>query len=219
MIARMRTFTLALCLLAGSVAMAQKSDYPRSISIGVRGGVNLSRYLFVPSVSQNQYLGQQAGLVGRWDLEQGASLQAELNYVRTGWDERYDDGIRSSQRQLSYVELPLLTHLYLGKKGMRIFVNIGPFVGYKIGEQHHASGENFTETQLQRQSMLVKHNFAWGLAGGPGLSLALGKRHRIEAEARISYNFQDIWGNKRSDPYGQSTEFRIGVGLSYLYRL
>lgn len=216
--ARFRTLSLLTLMGASCTLMAQKSDYPRSISVGLRGGINLSRYLFVPSVSQNQYVGQQASLVGRWDLEQGASLQAELSYVRTGWDERYDNGTLSSQRQLSYVELPLLTHLYLGKKGLRIFVNIGPFVGYKLGEQHLATGEGFSEMQLQRQTMPVKNNFAWGLAGGPGLSLALGKRHRIEAEARVSYNFQDIWGNQRSDPYGQSTEFRIGVGISYLYK-
>lgn len=219
MLARFQILTLLALIGASYTLVAQKSDYPRSISLGLRGGVNLSRYLFVPSVSQNQYAGNQAGLIGRWDLEQGASLQAELNYVRTGWDERYDDGTRTSQRQLSYVELPLLTHLYLGKKGLRIFVNIGPFVGYKLSDVHSATGENFTEAQLARQSMPVTNNFAWGLAGGPGLSLSWGKRHRIEAEARVSYNFQDIWSNHRSAPYGQSTEFRIGIGLSYLYKL
>lgn len=212
--------TLVASLLAlGTQAelRAQKSDFKPQLWLGGQAGVHASRYQFVPSVPQGMAIGMGAGLRARVDLERGASAQLELNYVQTGWSERYDDG-RSSERRLSYVELPVMTHLYLNTKAVRIFVNLGPFVGYALSDEHRASGTSFTEAQTLRQTMPIKNKFAWGLAGGPGISLALGQKHRIELEGRASYNFQDIWGNKRTDAYGQSTELRMGISLGYLYR-
>lgn len=201
-----------------SALEAQRSTYPRSLWVGVRGGISFSRYMFVPSVTQSMYQGKSVGLSTRWDLEKGASLQVELNYVETGWKERFDDVSLASQRRLRYVEMPLLTHLYLGTETLRFFVNIGPFVGYRLSDEHIATGSTFTDTQLLRQTMPIKHSLAWGLTGGPGISLLLGKRHRLEVDARISYNFQDVWGNSLTDAYSQSTELRMAGSIAYHYR-
>lgn len=197
---------------------AQKSDFSTSLWFGIKGGVHFSKYQFVPSVSQNQHLGKQGGIALRLDLERGASAQIELNYVQTGWSERYDELGKTSERQIHYVELPLLTHLYVGKKAVRFFVNVGPFLGYHLEDKHIVAGTDFDTRQLERQTLPIKYKLAWGLMAGPGISLQLGGRHRFDLEARIAYNFQDIWGHKRSDPYGQSTELRMGASLGYMFK-
>lgn len=207
-----------LCLALCMQAIAQKSDFPKSLWLGFKAGVHFSKYQFVPSVPQSQHLGKHAGVSLRLELERGASALIECNYSETGWLERFDDTSLSSERRLRYIEVPFLAQLYLGAKAVRVFVNAGPFVGYCIGDEHRASGASFTEAQTLRQSMPVQNKLAWGLMGGPGLSFAIGKRHRLELETRVAYNFQDVWGNKRTDPYGQSTELRMGAMLAYYFR-
>lgn len=219
---KLRKSLLSVCaLLALSVtALAQRSFYPKSVWIGLSGGVQFSKYQFNPSVTQSQHLGTNMGVVGRIDLEKGASAEIRLNYVETGWTERYDNADQLSfKREIRYIEMPILTHLYLESKVARVFVNAGPFVGYYLGDRSLATGEGFTELQLSRQTMPIKNKLAWGLMGGPGVSLKLGSRHRIELESHILYNFQDIWSTKREDPYGGSAELRFGGNLRYLFRL
>lgn len=213
------TSILVLILLGlNSNLVAQKSNYPRSLWIGIHTGAQLSKYQFVPSVSQNQHLGKHIGIVSRMDLEKGASLQAELNYVSTGWQERYDDSSISFSRKLQYLELPIMSHLYIESSIARFFINIGPYIGYYLGGSTHTSGSNFTDNQLLRQTTPIKYKLSWGLQGGPGVSIKLGNRHRIELESRVLYNFQDIWSNKRSDAYSQSGELRFSASLNYLYK-
>lgn len=214
-----RALACSLALLGITAqGVAQRSDYPKSLWLGLRGGMHFSKYQFVPTVSQRQRLGKHAGLALRLELERGASAQLELNYTETGWVEKYEDANLHSERRLTYIELPFLTQLYLGKGAVRCFVNLGPFLGYALGEEHITRGEGFNDAQLVRQTMPLVHKIAWGLTGGPGLSLGFAKRHRVELELRASYNFQDIWANKRVDPYGQSTELRFGASLGYYFR-
>lgn len=207
-----------LTSLSATELLSQHQDFNPKLWMGLRGGAHLSRYQFVPSVSQRQYRGRGAGLLFRLDLERGASVQLELNYVETGWKERFDDN-RKSIRHLTYLELPVLSHLYLSKGAWRVFVNAGPFLGYNVGDRHCALGEGFDTSQLFRQTTPLKYKVAWGLVGGVGLSYAFGARQRLELDGRVGYNFQDVWGNRRIDPYGQSTELRIALALSYCFSL
>lgn len=209
-----------LCMPYGAGAQ-EPEPFKQRLWLGLHAGLNFSRYSFVPSVPQDMHRGEHAGLSLRYEIERGASAQIEVNYVRTGWTERFDTEGLAYSRTLSYVEIPLLTHLYLEKSTMRAFINLGPVIGLNLSDTGKAEGESasFTEAQLQRQTMPVANRVLWGLAGGPGVSLRLGERHRLEAEARILYSFSDIWSNRRSDPYGQSQELRIGATLSYFFRL
>lgn len=211
---------LSSTTLLAQVEFGEKTKPPFTpgLSFGMKGGVHFSKYQFVPRVSQDQHMGMAMGVMGRYDIERGASAQVEINYISTGWKERYDDAATSSQRKIQYVEIPLLSHLYIGSGLTKFFVNIGPYFGFHLGDTHTASGASFTESQTLRQTMPIKNKLAWGLMGGPGVGLNLGKHHRIEVEGRIAYNFQDIWSNERTAPYGQSTELRMGVMLGYSYR-
>ena len=210
-----------ILLLCSTLSLAQRSNYPKSIWVGLSGGMQLSRYQFVPTVQQNQHLGTHFGALTRIDLEKGASVEIGLNYVQTGWTERFDEDTtgKAYRRDINYLEMPILSHLYLENKLARVFVNAGPFIGYYLGDNSSIQGTGFSEQQLTRHVLPIKNKIAWGLTGGPGVSIKLGNRHRIELEGHIQYDFQDIWSTKREDPYGSSAELRFGAGLRYLFKL
>ncbi len=214
-----RVCVLVLMTLCAASLVAQKSNYPRSFWVGARAGANFSRMAFIPSVPQTLHQGVHGGLAFRFEVEKGASAQLELNYTQTGWTEQFADTEHSFSRMLTYVELPLLSQLYLQQGGIRVFVNLGPFIGLNVGDTYSAEGANFTDAQLIRQTSPIYYNMNWGLTGGPGVSIPLGKRQRIELEGRVLYTFSDIWSNQRVDPYGQSAELRFIGSLAYFFRL
>lgn len=220
---RLHSTLLTLLMLLGIGAQqsfAQKSNYPKALWLGVHGGAQASRMSFSPNVSQHMHLGQWGGLMLRYDVEKGASLQLELNYSASGWKEKYDDESQLAySRHLQYVEMPLLGHLYLGGEGARVFIGGGPVVGWLVGESSAKSGTSFSTFAEQRHGMEAQRRFFWGLAFAPGISLRLAGRHRLELEGRFTLGYSDIWSSARTDPYGQSSPMRFGLGLSYLYRL
>ena len=210
-----------LLLLCSTLSLAQRSNYPKSIWVGLSGGMQLSRYQFVPTVQQNQHVGTHFGALTRIDLEKGASIEIGLNYIQTGWTERFDEDTtgKAYRRDINYLEMPILSHLYLENKLARVFVTVGPFIGYYLGDNSSIQGTGFSEQQQTRHALPIKNKIAWGLTGGPGVSIKLGNRHRIELEGHIQYDFQDIWSTRREDPYGGSAELRFGAGLRYLFKL
>lgn len=155
-------------LVAGGKVHAQTSQeaFSQAISIGVKGGMTASRFTFVPSVRQRLHTGPIAGIAVRYDVERGASLQVELNYRRGGWQERYDSLQTRYSRHLDYLELPLLTHLYLSAGDMRFFLNAGPFFGYLLGESATSSGEaNMSSLDITRHGIAARDRLFWGLGG------------------------------------------------------
>lgn len=211
-----------LLLIAGGKLHAQTSQepFPQAISIGVKGGMTASRFTFVPSVRQRLHTGPVAGISVRYDVERGASLQAELNYRRGGWQERYDSLQTHYTRHLDYLELPLLTHLYIRSGDMRFFLNAGPFFGYLLGESATSAGEaNMSSLDTTRHGIAVRDRLFWGLGGGPGISIPLGNRQRIELEGRFVYGLGNIWSSKRGSTYVQSSEMYFGATLNYFFRL
>ena len=83
------TLLFLLCPLL-TQAQQKKEVFHQALSIGVHGGVLASRFTFVPSVSQRIHIGNMAGLKIRYDVERGASLHLEANYLTSGWREKYD---------------------------------------------------------------------------------------------------------------------------------
>ncbi len=205
-----------------------KPPFKRNLNFGIKGIGIASKYDFVPSVKQGLFLAYGGGVFARFDVERGASMQLEVNYTITGWEEVYEERPDLSYtRSIHTVNMPLLTHLYLAsKKGIRVFVNAGPIIGYNLAEQHKLQDplekdgkSSFTDFGRYRHEVPIKRKFFWGLCGGPGVSIPIGQHHRIELEGRYTFGFEDIWPNERQDPYGLSAERRYSVALNYCYTL
>ena len=95
---------------------------------------------------------------------------------------------RATAARSTISSFPLLTHLYFRSGDIRIFINAGPFFGYQLGESATSSGEaNMSALDSTRHGMAVRDRFFWGLGGGPGISIPIGKRQRVELEGRFVY--------------------------------
>lgn len=200
--------------------LVQEEFRPR-VWLGGHFALQRSKFNFLPRVSQTLHPGYSTGLLARIDVERGASIQLEMNYNRSGWTESYDDKALSYKRDLTSIEVPLLTHLYLLHRGIRFYLNLGPIGSWVLEESSQTTAgekEQFSAAALHRHSLPVKNRFVWGLGGGPGISIPLARRHRVELEGRFFHSLTDIWGNKRTDAYGSSTEMRFSLGVNYVFR-
>ncbi len=209
-------------LLAFSInALAQNKKFEPKLYIGASAGANGSRMLFLPSVRQSLMISPMAGAIFRVDTESFAGIQVELNYSGQGWKEKFEGeqvGL-AYERRLHYIEMPLLSHLYYKSSKVKLFLNIGPKIGYQFASAATQLGEGFTETQLKRYAMEIKRRFEWGLAVGPGLSFDAGKLGLLELEGRFFYGFSDIFPNRQQDFYKQSSEMVYTLKLNYLFPL
>ena len=136
-----------LCLSAGIPVHAQLQDQRHNLAIGINGGVNLSSVSFEPSIKEKTFLTPSFGVTIRYIseryLKMFCGIQAEINYSQRGWKENIDDGTGDTyQRSMNYVEVPLMAHLAFGKDkgyGARFVLNLGPQIGYLLGESEKKS--------------------------------------------------------------------------------
>ena len=87
---------MAALLMSGTqTARAQIGDHRNDLAVGINGGYMMSSIGFVPKVTQKSHGGMTAGLSMRYTCEKYfntiCAISAELNYARTGWNERILD--------------------------------------------------------------------------------------------------------------------------------
>lgn len=172
---------VGVMMLLPSVAMAQR-EYSPNFSVGVRGGATLSSMAFTPEVHQSMIQGLTMGVTARYTEEKYFGLIGEVNITQRGWKEDFvrDEAPKFEySRTLTYVQIPLLTHIYFGSRKVKGFFNLGPEVGFLINDKITANFdynkydaiEGFpqgyrTNEQLR---MEVQNTFDYGIAGGAGI--------------------------------------------------
>jgi hypothetical protein len=205
-----------------------QNTFQKELSVGASFGMGISSVSFVPKVQENQLLGTHAGLTVRWLTETYAGLVFEINYSQEGWNEHFDDPTYNYTRRLNYIDIPLLSQLYFGNKHIRLFFNIGPKIGFLIGERTTAkvdasptppidliTGKSHISAQWD---MTVDNNFAWGICGGPGLEVRT-PIGCFQLEGRYYYSLGDIFGNRKADYFSKSSGQIIFGKLTYLIPL
>ena len=104
-----------LCMASLSICHAQKSTFKQELAVGASFGLNFSTI--------------------RWNTEPNLGIQAELNFTQHGWEEKFEEKPQYKySRTVNYMELPFLTHIHFGSKRVRVFVNLGPKIGYALSE-------------------------------------------------------------------------------------
>lgn len=219
---------IGLCLLGTSSAKAQLQDQRNNLSIGVNGGVNISSVSFNPSIKEGKLIGPEFGVTIRYIGEKYfnmiCGIQGEINFSQRGWKENIDDGTGDTyQRTMSYIEIPLLAHLAFGKdkgNGVRFVLNLGPQIGYLIGENEtmSASWDPSGRTPNKQYGKMADRKFDYGIIGGGGMEVRTGIGNFI-LEARYYYGLSDFYNNSKKDPFGRSGHSYIGARLTYLFDL
>ncbi|MGC3979577.1 MAG: porin family protein [Paludibacteraceae bacterium] len=180
--------------------------------IGTSHGVNASTVLFNPSVTQNfMFLGYTGGICYRYVTEKRVGLQLELKYSQRGWEEASG----KYTRRIDYIELPMLTHIYLFDKH-RVIFNLGPKVSYVLSD---TKLKNTVPDLTVEQQKDVYYPFDYGLTAGIGYNLHTRKTGVYELEFRCYYGLSDIFANTKSDYFVTSNYLNFSLNLGWYFQL
>lgn len=219
MIRKVVLLSMLVCGMLSGI-QAQKKTFKQQLSVGASFGTTFSKIDFVPKVANKFNMGYTGGLTLRWITENNLGLQAEVNLSQQGWDEKFDEHPEYKYaRTLNYIELPILTHIYFGNERFRFFFNLGPKVGYLIGE---STDENLNGAEAnlvnQQHGMVAEKKFDWGLCGGPGVELRTGIGTFL-LEGRYYYALGDVFKSRKEDFFSKSNSQVISAKVSYLIPL
>lgn len=226
----MRRFTLFLITTLLTVAVCNAQDhYAGNISIGAKGGATLSRVQFNPSVPQSFITGMMLGVTARYIEEKHFGIIAELNLEQRGWKEKFEGYDYAYQRQLTYLQIPVLTHIYFGSNKFHGYFNAGPEVGFLIGKKTTANFdyehiENIPDfpsknRYTQQFTLDVKNKFDYGISAGLGMEFIARNKNSFNLEGRFYYGLKDIFSNRKKDTFSASSSMSIMVTLGYHYRI
>lgn len=216
------------CIALTSVNANAETHYKPHISVGVRAGMSLSQMSFSPSVVQGWKPGGMFGIRARYAEEKVFGLIGELNVEQRGWKENFKDNPELSySRTLTYLEIPIMTHLYFGSDRAKFFINMGPEFSYMFSE---STSSNFDYTQpsaagipstrrTDQLTMAVKNKLDYGITVGLGSEFFIRPRHSIDVEARFYYGLGNIYSATKADIFDASRGMSIQVSLGYWFRL
>ncbi len=205
----MRIITIFVMLSFFTLTKAQvRLDKPE-VYFGASAGVTESMVIFKPAVSQGYLLGYNGGIVFRYIAEKNVGMQAELNFSQRGWTEA--TGLYT--RHLNYIELPFMTHIYMGKKN-RVFLNFGPKISYLISE--NVVRNETSNIELQHITK-TENPFDYGLCAGLGFLINI-KGSIYQLDTRANYGLSDVFSNTKSDYFETSNNLNVSVNLAWLFQ-
>jgi len=192
---------------------AQKSDFKPYFSFGTAHGAVLSSVNFYPNKVQNSFLGYIGGISGSYTSEQDFALQIEINYSQRGWKELINSVAYT--RRLNYIEIPFLTHLYLGNS-FRWILDLGPKIGFLIGNQKPPYTDALAGNP--EYTLPISNTFDYGICAGTGFELYT-KPMSYTLEVRYSFGLSDIFPNAKKDVFQSSGNMfwslTLGVQLHF----
>ena len=201
---------LVLIFISASLYAQVRLDKPE-MYIGANLGVTESMINFSPAIPQGFLMGFNGGIVFRYIAEKNVGIQAELNFSQRGWTE--SSGLYS--RQLNYIELPFMTHIYVGRKN-RFFFNLGPKISYLISEKVIL---NSTVGSVDAQHVTsVEHPFDYGLCTGLGMLFNINGKI-IQLDTRANYSLSNIFADTKRDVFSSSNNLNLSVNLAWLFQL
>lgn len=225
------SFALLMMLMAAMPTSVQaETHYKPRISIGGRAGMSMGMMSFSPSVKQKWLSGTTGAVTFRYVEEKLFGLIAEVGWAQRGWAENFgDDTPCRYSRSLTYIQVPLLTHIYFGKPRFKCFINLGPEFAYLIGDHISANfdyhnpyaSEGFPNTprMTEQMSMEVKNRFDYGITGGVGFEFYITPRNSVTVEGRYYFGLGNVYPAAKADTFSASRNTGIEVSIGYNFRL
>lgn len=224
-----RNTLLILCTAFSMSSHAQVGEMRNDFAIGFNGGYLMNRVSFDPTIRQKFKPGPTFGFTARYVCERYlgmiCALQAEANYAQMGWKENIQDSPDTYQRNINYIQVPLLAHLGFGRevKGVKGYLVLGPQLGFYlsdkakkndwVNEEHPRRPNNV----IAQYTLPIQHKFEYGLTGGLGMEISGRRFGHIMIEGRYYYGLSDMYNNGKTDPFGRSANGAIVAKATYLF--
>lgn len=205
-----------------------QTHFDSRVDLGVKAGVSLSEVMFKPSITQSFGIGETAGITFRYTEENHFGLLVELNFVQRGWAEKFEEMPYKYQRFLNYIELPVMSHIYFGRRG-KFFINAGPEIAYFIGDRissnfdykNPSSIPEFVEKNrtTEQLTMPISQKLDFGIVGGLGGEFSINRRNSLAVEARVFYGIGNVVPCGRQDYFSIANQLSISVTVGYWFRI
>lgn len=227
----LRTSAVALTVLfAASEASAQRHYVPH-VHVGAHGGVSLSNVSFYPHIKEQLLPGMQFGVAFRYAEERHVGIMAEVNIEQRGWKENFEEYNKQFNylHRTTYVEVPILTHIFFGSRVVKGFFNLGPELCYMISDNIVSNFDYMNLDKVEgfpnenrhtaQMAMKVKNRFDYGITAGAGIEFIVAGRHSLMLEGRYYFGLGNIFPSAKKDYFSASRGTSILVTLGYMFRL
>lgn len=224
----MRRLAFIIAIVTTLFATAQ-THYEGTVAVGGKAGVSLSRLNFNPSVQQMMLPGVTAGVMFRYIEEKNFGLIAELNMTQRGWKENLEESDYTYSHRFTYLELPIMTHIFFGNQRVKGFFNLGPELNVMLGDgiksnfnyQGAADMEYFINDtrHIEQLTMKINNRLDYGICAGAGMEVNINPKHSLLLEGRFYYGLTDVFPNHKTDFFSSSNSMTITLTLGYFYRL
>lgn len=225
----MRRLAFILLAMLATLAASAQVHYEGTIAVGGKAGASLSRVNFNPTVEQTMLPGMTAGVMFRYIEENHFGLVAELNLTQRGWKEVFDESDYNYSHSFTYLELPVMTHIFFGNRRVKGFFNLGPELNVMLGDgiksnftyQDAAAMDYFIQDprHIEQLTMDINNRLDYGICAGAGMEVNLNPKHSLLLEGRFYYGLTDVFPNHKTDVFAGSNSMSITVTLGYFYRL
>lgn len=223
----MRRFLVFFIFISALLAQAQ-THYSSNVCIGARGGIDLSRVFFSPSVKQGWPVNPTLGVGIRYIEENHFGLIAELNWVRRGWSENFEGLPFSYQKNLDYIEIPVFAHIYFGSRA-KFYINAGPQIAFRIGESTVSNFDPFNTSEIpgfpnsrrrnDQMTEKVTQKVDYGISAGLGCEYNINPKNSLSLEARYYFGLGNIFPSKHQDTFRASNMMYISITGAYWFRI
>ncbi len=207
-------------------ALAQPK-VPREVHFAALGGVALSEYTFDPSVTQSMAQGYTCGVAVRYIEEKYFGLEAEVLLTRRGIKDRFDNYPQYSfQRNLTYLEVPLMAHIWFsaGRKS-EIALDLGPKVAYFLWEDSSskldASFAQLAQTTnhgYAHHTMPVDTKVDYGIQAGLGYEFKCSPSVSIQLQGRYYFGLGNMFPDAKSDVFETSSNHTVQLVMALWFR-
>lgn len=223
-----KLFLILVAVAAGISAACGQTHFDSRVDLGARGGVTFSNVMFKPSITGKFGMGTTFGVSFRYTEENHFGLIAEVNFTQRGWAEKFEDQPYSYQRVLNYIEVPMMSHIYFGRRG-KFFFNAGPEIAYYLGDKIKSNFDYVNASQFpgftdknrrtEQLTMEVGHKLDFGIVAGLGGEFSINRRNSLAVEARVFYGIGNVMPSGRQDFFSISNQLSIGATLGYWFRV
>ena len=228
-----------------SLSAQERRNFEQEVAVGVSGGVNMSQVRFLhnntsfTSMIGDQSLfnqrGMTAGVNALYIAQEHFGVVLECNLTKKGWCEQFrarngqterlvgkdevDFNGVDLQRNLTYIDIPLLAHIYFGRKA-RAYVDFGPEFSILTKEE-----DKTVVTDLQRQTLTMADprvnpdietsKYDLSLCAAVGFDLHLEKVHPM-LEIRWNYGTHDLYQVGKKELLQRASTQNLAVVLKFM---
>lgn len=223
-----RVIFLIIIIISALQTGRAQTHFDSRIDLGAHGGVTFSNVMFKPAIISKFGMGYTAGVTFRYTEENHFGLIAEVNLVQRGWAEKFEDLPYKYQRILNYIEIPIMSHIYFGKRG-KFFFNAGPEIAYYLGDKINTNfdihdtgslpGFNDKKRRVEQLTMDVSQKLDFGIVAGLGGEFSINRKNSVTVEARVYYGIGNVMPSGRQETFSVSNQLSIGVTAGYWFRI